>query len=35
MTNARGVLQFLIGVLFLAVVALAFCVGWVGSPKFD
>ena len=30
MTNARGVLQFLLGVLFLAGVALAFCAGLVG-----
>ena len=30
MTNARGLLQFLIGVLFLAVVGVVFCAGWVG-----
>ena len=31
MTNARGVLQFLMGVLFLVVVAFVFCAGWVGA----
>ena len=31
MTNARGVLQFLIGVLILAVVGVVFCAGWVAQ----
>jgi len=35
MTNARGVLQFLIGVLFLAVAGVVFCAGWVGSAKLE
>jgi hypothetical protein len=32
MTNARGLLQCLLGLLFLAVLGLAFHAGWLKTP---